>query len=186
MPRYFFGLLLALPLLAQQPDEESLRRARAATQALAVEVRQLLSDALAAQGYAGAVQACSQVAQQKTQAVAAAQGLPVRRISLRYRNAASRPDGWENQQLSHWEKQAERNLPVPDEVYEVLRTNGQSELRYLKPIRLEAVCMGCHGDKQSLAPGVPEKLKVLYPADKATGYHTGQLRGAISVRVPLN
>ncbi len=186
MKRLYLALLSALPVLAQQPDDASLRRARAATQALAVEVRQLLSDALAAQGYAGAVQACSQVAQQKTLAVAAAQGLPVRRVSLRYRNAASRPDGWENQQLSHLEKQVERNLPVPDEVYEVVKVNGHQELRYLKPIRLEAVCMGCHGDRQALAPGVPEKLKVLYPADKATGYHTGQLRGAISVRVPLN
>ncbi len=186
MKLYSIFFAAAFSSLAQQPDPEAIQKARAATQALGVEVRQLLSNALASQGYAGAVQACSQIAQAKTQAVAASQGIPVRRVSLRYRNNASKPDAWESAQLQHLEKQVERQIPIPDEVYEVMGNNSQRELRYLKPIKLEAVCMGCHGDKQALAPGVPEKLKVLYPGDKATGYQAGQLRGAISVRVPLD
>lgn len=180
-----FLLVISAFALAAQPPTVALDQARNATQALGMELKKLLSEALSAQGYAGAVQACSQIAQQRTLAVAQQQGLAIRRVSKRSRNAASKPDDWESRLLLHWEQQTQKGIPLPNEVYETVKSNGHEELRYLKPIPVEAVCLGCHGERQSLAPGVPEKLKVLYPADTATGYHAGQLRGAISVRVPL-
>ncbi|MBZ0088891.1 MAG: DUF2309 domain-containing protein, partial [Thermoanaerobaculia bacterium] len=46
-------------------------------------------------------------------------------------------------------------------------------------------CGACHGQPGELAPGVAEVLARRYPGDTATGYTAGDLRGAISVRVPL-
>jgi hypothetical protein len=34
-------------------------------------------------------------------------------------------------------------------------------------------------------PEVTERLKALYPADKAVGYSLGQIRGAITIRKPV-
>lgn len=54
----------------------------------------------------------------------------------------------------------------------------------MKPIFIAGpVCLQCHGAPDKLAPGVAEALKDLYPM--ATGYAVGDLRGAISVRIPI-
>jgi len=56
----------------------------------------------------------------------------------------------------------------------------------MRPIFIAApVCLQCHGEPAKLAPGVAEALKELYPDDQATGYSLGDLRGAISIRIPL-
>lgn len=36
-----------------------------------------------------------------------------------------------------------------------------------------------------LGPGVADSLKELYPHDQATGYTVGDLRGAVSVKIPI-
>jgi len=43
----------------------------------------------------------------------------------------------------------------------------------------------CHGARDKLAPGVADALKELYPQDQATGYAVGDLRGAVSVKIPI-
>jgi hypothetical protein len=47
----------------------------------------------------------------------------------------------------------------------------------------EQPCAACHGTE--IAPEVRAKLDELYPADKATGFKPGDLRGAIAVSWPL-
>ena len=47
-------------------------------------------------------------------------------------------------------------------------------------IAADAPCLACHGSK--IAPEVSDKLKALYPKDQATGYKTGDIRGAFSIR----
>jgi len=47
------------------------------------------------------------------------------------------------------------------------------------------VCVNCHGDSASLAPEIKERIARDYPADRATGYLPGQIRGAVSVKRPL-
>jgi len=44
-------------------------------------------------------------------------------------------------------------------------------------------CLKCHGEQ--LDPAVQARIKELYPDDKATGYKTGDLRGAVTIRQPL-
>jgi hypothetical protein len=59
------------------------------------------------------------------------------------------------------------------------------EFRYMKalPVPADMPCLKCHGEQ--LDPAVQARLKELYPGDKATGYKTGDLRGAVTIRQPL-
>jgi hypothetical protein len=43
------------------------------------------------------------------------------------------------------------------------------------------LCLACHGQVSSLDPAVRAVLAERYPADRATGYRAGDLRGAVSV-----
>lgn len=52
---------------------------------------------------------------------------------------------------------------------------------YYKPIFVKKACLQCHGDLQTLAPGVYQAVKKHYPIDKATGYKEGDLRGMFVV-----
>jgi hypothetical protein len=54
----------------------------------------------------------------------------------------------------------------------------------MRAIRLQEFCLACHGPADSIAPAVKQVITARYPNDQATGYAIGELRGAISVRVP--
>lgn len=47
---------------------------------------------------------------------------------------------------------------------------------------MEAACLACHGEKDSR----PEFIKEKYPDDRAYGFKKGDLRGVISVLIPLD
>jgi hypothetical protein len=44
-------------------------------------------------------------------------------------------------------------------------------------------CLKCHGE--NLDPKVAAKLDALYPHDQARGYKAGDVRGAFTVRQPM-
>jgi len=53
---------------------------------------------------------------------------------------------------------------------------------YLKAIHVQdAICLRCHGPRESLDPDVVAALAQRYPDDEATGYKPGDLRGAFVV-----
>jgi hypothetical protein len=54
---------------------------------------------------------------------------------------------------------------------------------FYKPLKIQAVCLNCHGDKNAMDKALVEKIKQLYPNDKATGYKGGDLRGVVRIKV---
>ena len=73
-----------------------------------------------------------------------------------------------------------------DEAAARLKEEGRRYLRYMKPIVLGSpVCLSCHGGPDDTSPEVKAELQRLYPQDKATGYRVADLRGAVSVKIPL-
>ena len=49
-------------------------------------------------------------------------------------------------------------------------------------------CRAAHlgnGSSEQLTPAVIDKLKALYPDDKAVGYRPGDIRGAMTIRKPV-
>jgi hypothetical protein len=47
------------------------------------------------------------------------------------------------------------------------------------------MCLTCHGEKARIPPAVEAVIAQEYPGDRATGFAEGDVRGAVSVRVPL-
>ncbi len=104
-------------------------------------------------------------------------GYQLRQVSSKYRNPKNKPDSFEEEALTEFEK--DNNL---SEYRGVDKIDGQKVLRYLIPLYIEEACLKCHSAKET----VPGFIQEDYPEDKATDYVFGDLRGAISVAVPID
>jgi hypothetical protein len=145
----------------------------------------LLFSTLEAEGPAGAVRICADVAQERT-AKHARDGIYVRRVSQKVRNPANRPDGAELPKLEQLEA-LHRQKQLPAEVAEVRQNpDGTRQLQYLRPIVVLERCLACHGPREQIPPAVRELLGRRYPDDRAVDYQAGDFRGAVSVRIPLD
>lgn len=162
----------------------ALNEARRAGNELTDRVRGLLLGELERGGYVGAANVCAQIAPGIATDYSRQVGFTVRRISLKYRNPADRPDDYEAKILRQFAAQLESGRLAPESA-EVVRNDGRSHLRYLKPIVIGKMCLQCHGEPTQIAPEIRELLKRQYPEDLAIGYREGDLRGAVSVRIDL-
>jgi hypothetical protein len=106
-----------------------------------------------------------------------ATGYQLRQVSSKYRNPKNKPDKFEENALAEFEKN--ENL---SEYKGIDKISGQKVLRYLIPLYIEEACLKCHSAKET----IPEIIQEDYPEDRATDYVFGDLRGAISVAVPID
>lgn len=166
------------------PPAEALERARSASRALGGALLEHLGQAMEAGGPEQAMRVCSETAQNISQEHSK-DGLVVRRVSLKYRNPADRPDAFEERALSDLEDAHGRG-ELPEETSAVIDDGQGRRLRYMRPIVVGEVCLNCHGGADSMDPAVAALLPELYPEDLATGYALGDFRGAISVTVNLD
>jgi hypothetical protein len=170
--------------LAPKSEEEAIALARASANELSASLRDLLTAQLAAGGPKSAIAVCSTKAQPATQALSKDKGVAIRRVSLRWRNPADEPDAYEKRILENFERaHAEKQLPA--ESIEFVTQGAVRQLRYMRPITVAPMCTACHGQPNEVSPEVQAVLREHYPADTATGYRVGDLRGAFSVTVPL-
>lgn len=117
---------------------------------------------------------------------AATPGQPVvtaiRRTSLLVRNPANAPDDADLAALERIQRQIERGDEVDRVLVQRVTPTGQPpEWRVYRPMVTLKQCLECHGPPGTLAPGVPDTLKVFYPADKALNFRAGSWRGLIRV-----
>jgi len=181
-------LVMSVSLLswATAADFSGLRAARELALRLIEETRELMQVEVKARGPAGALQQCSKVAlglaKQHEQ-----EGWRVRRVSVKYRNPADAPDDYEARVLHEFAAlKAKGELEIDTEHAEVVTDEGRTYLRYMKPIVMGSpVCLSCHGGPRDIPPDVQAELRRLYPDDKATEYQVADLRGAVSVKLPL-
>ena len=69
----------------------------------------------------------------------------------------------------------------PEAIFESRSARGTERL-YLRAIIMQPACLACHG--ATLTPELATIIAREYPQDAATGFETGQLRGAVTVRWP--
>lgn len=67
----------------------------------------------------------------------------------------------------------------------VMEPDGQY-YRFMKPIALQPQCVLCHGPSDQIPEEIGNVSKQQYPFDAATGYKVGELRGAVSIKQPLD
>jgi hypothetical protein len=150
--------------------------------ALGRDLASLLFAQLDAGGPEVAIAVCADSAQVRS-ARLFDRGAYVRRVSLKVRNPANRPDSLERTVLERFAAlHAEGKLPA-EEAWLVPGEEGVTGVDYFRPILVQERCLTCHGDPATYAPGVRRVLSERYATDEATGYRAGDLRGMISVRV---
>lgn len=171
---------------AARADVDAARRmADELAERLTATLMQRMTAALEGDGVIAAARVCSEVAQSVTREVGAAHGATVRRTALRLRNPLNRPDDFERAWLEKQEERVAAGQPAVPE-YHVELIAGSPELRHLRPIVFPGgVCVSCHGADAELAPEIRAFLAERYPDDQAVGFKPGDLRGAISIRVPV-
>ncbi|MEN3026413.1 MAG: DUF3365 domain-containing protein [Chlorobiota bacterium] len=133
------------------------------------------------QGPEVAVRICADTAQRFTASFAQQHGISIRRTALRWRNPQNRPDSLEAawiEQFQRWRSEG-RSLDTVVVVYH------ENDVRLLRPILLQSeLCLMCHGSPEQIPSSVAQLLSERYPEDKARGFRVGDVRGALSIRVP--
>ena len=137
-------------------------------------------------GIVSAVSACSDTAQILTNNYGVNKGIYIKRVSFKYRNTNNKPDEVEAKALKYFEElKSSGKLSETTEHYDVVDIDGIKNVRYLKPIIVQAPCLGCHGAVENIGPDVKSILNNKYPDDKATGYQMDDLRGSVSIQKTL-
>ena len=145
------------------------------------QLKSTLQEHMKSGGPEAAMGACGEKAAHLGGEVSRQSGWSVKRVSNRARNPLDMPDAYEQKVLKDFEKKI---TTTKDDVerYEVVKEGGVRYARYMKAIKIDTVCLACHGPADKLAPEVSAKLRALYPEDKGVGYNIGQIRGAMTIR----
>ncbi|RMG29481.1 MAG: DUF3365 domain-containing protein [Gammaproteobacteria bacterium] len=165
------------------------QQARAASQAFMKKLAGEMKAALQTGGPAQALQVCKDRAPAITSAESRRRGWKMTRVSLKYRDPMlGMPDAWEAARLREFARRRARGEDIAklEVVAEVTDPTGRRYYRYLKAIGTRPVCLMCHGEPDQIAPEVRRQLGKLYPHDLATGFHVGDIRGAISIKAPAD
>jgi len=165
-------------------DPARVEQARAVANELSSALAMRLVSEMQRGGPAAAVKVCAEVAPALAESHSK-DGVTVRRVSLKFRNPSNAPDAYEAAQLErlatlHAEKKS------PAEVVDVVTAGDRRVLRFMRPIAVADRCLACHGPVEGLSPEVRRLLAEKYPRDRATGFATGDFRGAVSVVIQLD
>lgn len=176
------------PALAQSDLGAETQAARALAGQLVQQLGGTLKAELAANGPEGAIGVCKDAAPAIAGNLSRQSGSKVARVSLRTRNALlGSPDAWEQAVLAEFDRRAAAGEKADAmEHAEFVDEPAGRYFRYLKAIPVQPLCLACHGTAETIPEGVKRKLAADYPNDRAIGYTPGQIRGAVTVKKPVN
>jgi hypothetical protein len=112
-------------------------------------------------------------------------GSSIKRTSFKYRDPANVPDKYEAEALRFFEESIKKGQ-MPKYYVQTVNENGKVMYRYYKPLKVEGVCLTCHGDPNLMDKKLLEKIRTFYPNDKAIGYKEGDFRGVVRVTIPAD
>ena len=180
-------LLLSMNCNSDQHSDTNaeIAAAKTAIKELATSLQSELKAAMQAGGPVAAIGVCNTKAMPITQKVAAEQGMHLGRVSLRNRNPVNLPNEWQATVLEDFQRQKAEGKAIESLAWsETVNVNGEQEFRFMKAIPTGKICLMCHGTE--ISPQIEQMLADLYPADRATGYGEGDIRGAFVVTRQLS
>jgi len=108
-------------------------------------------------------------------------GFYIKQTSLKYRNSLNKPNSDEKRILKIFEQ---KHLP---EYYEIGKNqNGKEVIRYAKPLIIKKACLKCHGIPHKQVPTKLYNALVKDYGNRAFNYKVGDIRGMVSVEVPIS
>ena len=174
---------ITAPVIADIDTEVA--QAKAVISAFAGTLKGELETEIKAGGPVKALEICNTKAPQIAEKITAEKGMQVLRVSLKNRSPANAPNVWQKTVLENFAtRKAAGADPIALEFSEIVEHQDHKEFRFMKAIPTGGVCLACHGE--NLAQGVQETITTLYPDDKATGFKSGDIRGAFVVTKMLD
>jgi hypothetical protein len=139
-------------------------------------------------GPVAAMKVCRDVAPDIANDISLDNGWKVVRVGTRVRNPMlGLADTWEQRVLQDFKKRAAEGEGFDAMThYEVVDEPAGRSLRFMKAIGVAPQCLICHGGAEQIAEPLRVQLQSLYPYDRAVGYQAGDLRGAVSIKQPLD
>lgn len=162
---------------SNEPSPAEVERARATIRSFKQSLIGELTDAMS-HGIPAAIEVCHTKAPQIATTLSR-DGVVVGRATRKARNPANRAAGWQLDALAHFEAARDRGEPLAKAQFTRVLADGR--VGYAEPLVIAEVCTACHG--KQLAPEVATALAARYPADEATGYAVGDLRGVAWVEL---
>jgi hypothetical protein len=138
-------------------------------------------------GPAEAVKVCAELAPEIAGRLSREHGWRVTRVGTRVRNPLlGMPDVWEQTVLAEFVERIGKGETVRDMSHSaVVSEPGGQYYRFMKPIVVQSNCLLCHGPTEQIPEVIKAVLNKHYPFDAATGYKVGELRGAVTIKVPI-
>lgn len=141
-----------------------------------------LEETIARKGMVAAIAVCAEEAPRIGARITAESGADVWRVALRNRNPRGAPDLFERAVMEGWQDSPLEADGRPRVHAALVGSDGGQELRWMRAIPTAPRCLACHGDPTLIAPEVRDAIAARYPADRATGFQPGEMRGAFSIR----
>ena len=183
MNRTLAGLCIAviLPCSLQAFDEEEeLSKAKQASAEFASALKTELIVAMQSGGPLAAIETCNTQAPLIAARVSQRSGLSLSRVSMKNRNPGNAAEEWQATVLMDFENRKQSGESINNlRWHESVETRQGDEFRFMKAIPTAGLCLQCHG--KAISPEIANRLKDLYPDDKASGYSEGDIRGAFVV-----
>lgn len=186
----FGGLLIAASsatVVNAMPSEKYQAEASAVVKELVAQLGSVMKQKMKTEGAVGAIDACSVDALRIANELSRERGWQVKRVATKVRNPLiGMPDAWEQSVLAGFEQRHAQGESFKTMSYsKVIKERDGSYFRYMKAIPVKGQCLTCHGSTADISGTVRDMLTSRYPHDRATGYKAGDLRGAISIKMPL-
>lgn len=150
-------------------------------QQYAVEAKEVLGknlmNAITKQGTEKAIEFCSTKAIVLTDSVGNASNASIKRVSDKPRNLDNLANDNETDFINELKIKISKSEKLTPKY-----TESDSKITGYFPIVTNAMCIQCHGSKESdIKPNVLMKIAELYPKDAATGYKENEIRGIFVV-----
>jgi hypothetical protein len=182
-------LLLAAWLQAQSPRtswpiadaplelRDSITRADLIVVDMQSQLLRELSQALTRGGPAGAVNSCHVDVTGIAARIGRQSGVAAGRTSDRLRNKTNAPRAWAAPFVANYAGKQARDV-------DGFVVDLGDRIGVLRPIVQRPMCVSCHGPADRIDPAVRAVLNTRYPADRASGFEEGEIRGWFWVEVP--
>lgn len=120
---------------------------------------------------------CNERAYPLTDSMSQIHNATIKRVSDKPRNPNNQANAKELRYIEQFKTSVangEEPNPIVDET--------QENVRFYYPIVTNSMCLQCHGKpNETIEPSTFEKIKILYPNDKAIGYSANEVRGIWSI-----
>lgn len=152
------------------------------------ELGEAMTREMTERGPIEAIIVCTKLAPDIAGRLSRERGWRVTRVGTRVRNPLlGMPDAWEQRILAEFTERAAKEKTFASMThYEVVMEPDGQYFRFMKPIMVQSKCLLCHGSSDQIPESIRIMLKQQYPFDRAVGYKAGELRGALSIKQPLD